>query len=176
MTSIPHPQPENTETVTAENLRASVQSIYRELAREIETAGPVCDLSGRCCRFAEWDHTLFLSGIEAEILIQDAPPPVRMLDNGETCPWQNDRGHCTAREARPLGCRVYYCDPAYQGKAEALSEVYLGQLKRLTEELGRPWSYAPLHRHLHSAKNQGSWRSFSPPDSLLVAPDPLTLL
>ena len=39
---------------------------------------------------------------------------MRPLDQGATCPWQDSRGHCTAREARPLGCRVYYCDPAFE--------------------------------------------------------------
>jgi len=131
-----------------DGLRTKLRIIYDDLARDVASAGPVCDLSGRCCRFKEWDHTLFLSGIEAEILVEDAPPPVRPLDDGATCPWQDDRGRCTAREARPLGCRVYYCDPSYQERSHELSAAYLGRLRRLADSLGRAWDYAPLHHHL----------------------------
>ncbi len=42
---------------------------------------------------------------------------------GAGCPWQDDRGHCTAREARPIGCRAYFCDPAFQDHAPALTET-----------------------------------------------------
>lgn len=145
------------------DLRSSIHAIYRDLQSEIATLSPVCNLSGRCCRFKEWDHTLFLSAIEAEVLIEEAPPAIRELDEGATCPWQDQRGHCTAREARPLGCRVYFCDPSYEGKAEGLSENYLKRLKRLADEYKRPWSYAPLHVHLRDAERQGSWRGIAPP-------------
>lgn len=148
--------------MTSDEVAKRLHVIYQDLEKEIEQAGPVCDLSGRCCRFQEWDHTLFLSGIEAEILIREAPPSVRELDSGATCPWQDDRGRCTAREARPLGCRVYFCDPSYEGKAEALSEVYLARIKHLADESDRPWSYAPLHQHLRAAEERGTWCRFSP--------------
>jgi Fe-S-cluster containining protein len=154
-TSLPTPGIAKTETPA---LRESIRALYDDLAREIARAGPVCDLSGRCCRFADYDHTLFLSGIEAEILVADAPPACRPLDAGATCPWQDDRGHCTAREARPLGCRVYYCDPTYQEIGQGLSETYLSRLKELANAHGRPWAYAPLHRHLRDAIDRGEWR------------------
>ena len=51
--------------------------------------GPVCELSGRCCRFHEYGHTLFLPLPEAAVLIADAPPPGRDLDDGDSCPWQD---------------------------------------------------------------------------------------
>lgn len=138
-----------------DRLRTALRVVYDDLAAEIDLAGPGCDLSGRCCRFAEYDHTLFLSGPEAEILLADAPPPVRPLDDGETCPWQDDRNRCTAREARPLGCRVYFCDPSYQERSHELSEVFLGKLRSIAVQFDRPWNYAPLHRHLRVATGAG---------------------
>src|SRR3954452_19573866 len=95
-------------------IRAALHALYAALDEEVARLGPVCRLSGRCCRFAEYDHTLFVSAPEMAVLLADAPPPSRPLDDGETCPWQDTKGRCTAREARPLGCRVYYCDPTYQ--------------------------------------------------------------
>jgi Fe-S-cluster containining protein len=135
--------------------RTDLHAIYAEVDAEVARLGPVCQLSGRCCRFDEYGHTLFVSAPEAALLVAEAPPPVRPLDDGATCPWQDARGHCTARAARPLGCRVYYCDPTYEGQAEALSETFIGRLKRMADENRLPWDYAPLHRHLHQAVADG---------------------
>ena len=140
--------------------RDALHAIYAELDAEVARRGPACALSGRCCRFAEFDHTLFVSAPEAALLVADAPEPSRPLDQGATCPWQDDGGRCSAREARPLGCRVYFCDPAYAPQAPELSERYLCRLKRLAEQRGLPWHYAPLHHHLQAAREGGR---FTPP-------------
>ena len=138
-----------------EPARQALQRIYQALGTDVAAAGPVCELSGRCCRFLEFDHTLYLTEPEADWLLDQAPAPVRPLDDGATCPWQDDRGHCTAREARPLGCRVYYCDPSYQQRASELSEQYLGELKVLAATYDLNWNYAPLHWHLRRAQAAG---------------------
>ena len=137
------------------SLRGALRTLYAALDAEIARLSPVCRLSGRCCRFQEYGHTLFLSAAEASVLVADAPPPARPLDDGAFCPWQDERGQCTARDARPLGCRVYFCDPAYEPHASALSEVFIGRLKQLTNELDLPWNYAPLHHHLRQADAAG---------------------
>jgi hypothetical protein len=150
-----HSESSTTESLDTNHFRSALHSLYAALDAEVAGLGPVCQLSGRCCRFAEYDHTLFLSDLEAALLLDEAPPPVRPLDAGESCPWQDPSGRCQAREARPLGCRVYYCDPVYQPHAALLSEAYIGRLKRLVEENGLPWNYAPLHHHLYQAASQG---------------------
>jgi len=131
----------------SEQTRRLVLEMYRDVDREVAAAGPVCVASGRCCRFKEYGHTLFLSNLEADVLLRDAPPyegPV----SSDFCPFQ--KGNlCTAREPRPLGCRIYYCDPKYQDTGAALSEKYLHRLKRLADEAGIPWLYAPLHHFLN---------------------------
>jgi hypothetical protein len=133
---------------------AELRSLYEQLDAEVARLGPVCRLSGRCCRFKEHDHTLFVSTAEVQLLLGNAPKPVRPLDSGETCPWQDDRGHCTARESRPLGCRVYYCDPAYEPSAHELSERSIARLKTLANDHGLSWNYAPLHQHLEASLHQ----------------------
>jgi hypothetical protein len=124
-----------------------VLDLYAEADREVAAAGPVCVASGRCCRFKEYGHVLYLSSLEAEVLLDSAPAydsPV----SAEFCPFQ--KGNlCTAREPRPLGCRVYYCDPAYQQTGSDLMERYTRRLKLLAEEEGLAWLYAPLHHFLN---------------------------
>jgi hypothetical protein len=134
--------------------RDDLHAIYDELDAEIRRLGPRCEISGRCCRFEEYGHTLFLSAPEAALLLAEAPPPSRPLDDGSSCPWQDDRGRCTARDARPLGCRIYHCDPTFQDAMPALGETYVARLKRLVDRRGLPWDYAPLHRHLRRAAEE----------------------
>lgn len=125
-------------------LRRAVLELYTEVDRDVAAAGPVCVASGRCCRFREYGHTLFLSNLEAEVLLEAAPAYDPQQVSADFCPFQQGN-LCTAREPRPLGCRIYYCDPGYQETAQALSEKYLRRLKDLAEIHGTGWRYAPLH-------------------------------
>jgi hypothetical protein len=125
-----------------------VLELYAEVDRQVAAAGPVCQASGRCCRFKEYGHVLYLSSLEAEVLLHGAPPFEQPVSS-EFCPFQ--KGNlCTAREPRPLGCRIYYCDPHYQETGNRLMEESLRRLKDLAEREGLPWLYAPLHDFLNS--------------------------
>src|SRR5437870_3513834 len=113
----------------SEALRRQVLKLYQEVDEAVAAAGPVCVASGRCCRFKEYGHTLFLSNLEADVLLANAPH-YELPVSSDYCPFQ--KGNlCTAREPRPLGCRVYYCDPLYQETGKEISERYLKRLKQL---------------------------------------------
>ncbi len=131
----------------SEKMRRMVLDLYAEVDRDVAAAGPVCVASGRCCRFKEYGHVLFLSNLEAEVLLHGAPP-YKAPVSADFCPFQ--KGNlCTAREPRPLGCRVYYCDPAYQDTGNRITETYLRRLKEMADEEGVAWRYAPLHHFLN---------------------------
>jgi hypothetical protein len=130
-------------------LRAEVLAIYAEADAAVAAAGPRCDASGRCCRFTEYGHTLFISNLEADVLLASAPPYANPV-SPDFCPFQVNN-LCTARDPRPLGCRVYFCDPAYQTTGNAITETYLRRLKSLAEEHDTAWRYAPLHHFLNEA-------------------------
>src|SRR5437016_7499414 len=132
----------------SEELRRQVLELYQGVDREVAAAGPVCVASGRCCRFKEYGHVLFISNLEADLLLAEAPAYDRPTSS-DFCPFQK-QNLCTAREPRPLGCRVYYCDPTYQETAHQISEEYLRRLKELAGEFGVEWRYAPLHTFLNS--------------------------
>jgi Fe-S-cluster containining protein len=138
----------------SEFLRRQVLELYQEVDRAVATAGPVCIASGRCCRFKEYGHTLFLSNLEAEVLLHDAPPYDPQSVTPEFCPFQ-EGNLCTARDPRPLGCRVYYCDPNYQDTCNEISETYLRRLKELATAHEVPWRYAPLHHFLRHPEEAG---------------------
>src|SRR4051794_16920881 len=134
-------------TQTMTELRRAVLQLYADADRDVAAAGPVCVASGRCCRFAEYGHTLFVSNLEADVLLASAPAYDPDAVTASFCPFQ--KGNlCTAREPRPLGCRVYYCDRNYQDKCSEISERYVGRLKELADAHGVEWLYAPLHRFL----------------------------
>jgi hypothetical protein len=119
-----------------------LRDIYAAADAAVAAAGPRCDASGRCCRFKEYGHTLFISQIEADYLLAHAPPFAGPVSDA-ACPFQVEN-LCTAREPRPLGCRVYFCDPSYHEAGPQISEKYLGEIKRLADEFQVGWRYAPL--------------------------------
>ena len=130
-------------------LRRQVLQVYEEVDRAVAAAGPVCVASGRCCRFKEYGHVLFVSNLEADVLLADAPAYERPV-SPDFCPFQQGN-LCTARAPRPLGCRIYYCDPTYQETGNQITEDALGRLKELAQEHGLDWQYAPLHHFLNEA-------------------------
>jgi hypothetical protein len=130
-----------------EDIHAEIRAVYEQVDREVAAAGPVCVASGRCCRFKEYGHVLFVSNLEASVLLDQAPAYETPVSS-EFCPFQQDK-LCTARGPRPLGCRIYYCDPAYQSRANEITEKYLAQLKEIARRRGLSWCYAPLHRFLN---------------------------
>jgi hypothetical protein len=137
------------------DLRRKVIELYVAVDAEVQAAGPVCQASGRCCRFAEYGHTLFLSNLEADVLLADAPSYDPATVTPDFCPFQVGK-LCTAREPRPLGCRVYFCDPAYQTRMTEITEDALRKLKQLADEAGVDWRYAPLHVFLREGTAEAS--------------------
>ena len=123
--------------------------VYAEADAAVRAAGPRCDSSGRCCRFTEYGHTLFISQFEADILLESAPPYAKPVTR-DGCPFQIDN-LCTARDARPLGCRIYFCDPGYQETGNRITEEALTRLKRIADAYDAGWNYAPLHVFLNAA-------------------------
>jgi Fe-S-cluster containining protein len=49
---------------TRPEIPAAVARVYADLQREIDARKPVCNASGRCCRFDEFGHRLYVTTIE----------------------------------------------------------------------------------------------------------------
>ena len=128
-------------------LTTELQALYAWADAEVGAFSPRCDASGKCCRFKEYGHRLYLCQIEARHLLQAAPLWTMPADEGG-CPFQID-GLCSQRETRPLGCRVYFCDPSFSGAMEAIMEEGIRRLKEITDRHALGWDYASLHTFLN---------------------------
>lgn len=120
---------------------------------EVAKESPRCEASGKCCRFKDFGHRLYLSQMEAKLLMDGAPPhPIPSDEN--CCPYQVN-GLCTRREERPLGCRVYFCDPNFSGSMERIMEEGIFRLKKLADQHQIGWDYASLHAFLNDPVRGG---------------------
>jgi Fe-S-cluster containining protein len=131
------------------DVRRAVLEVYAWADAAIAAAGPRCGASGKCCRFTEYGHTLFISAFEAEILLAGAPLAADGPFSRDGCPYQVS-GLCTARESRPLGCRIYFCDPTFQQRMSEITEEAIARLKRIADAHDTGWNYAPLHHFLNA--------------------------
>jgi len=123
-----------------------LRALYAEFDRESAQVGASCLLSGRCCDFDAYGHTLFASRLEVEVLVEEAG--LEAYDPASrSCPFLRGK-RCHARGPRPLGCRAFFCDDAKEEETRALHERFLGRLKGLHDRHGIAWEYAPLLGHL----------------------------
>lgn len=141
--------------------RDELRQLYGDLESAIARHAPRCEASGRCCRFAEYDHVLFLTRLEAEALIEAGPIDGERV-GPDHCPYQVGTV-CTARDQRPLGCRIYFCDPSFREQQFDLSEEFLNRLKRVHRRWGIAWDYAPLVDHLRRLHSERATRPPSTP-------------
>lgn len=147
---------------------AAVEALQAQLMARIEARKPRCDASGRCCNFAKHGHLLFVTGLEAAVAIakidevraaQAADASLshtaaaigvsRVVtlaqvgaarDRGD-CPFLE--GHlCGVHWARPLGCRVYFCDETAQEWQHEQSEWMMDEVRKLHEREAIEYRYA----------------------------------
>jgi len=120
-------------------LMRRMTQLFDDLAEDIAQRPGVCRQRGICCQFdARHGHCLYVTALEVCFyLAQRAPLPA----NSNFCPHLID-GLCSVRDVRPLGCRVYYCDPAAQDWQGPVTETYLARLRALHVEFAVPYFYA----------------------------------
>lgn len=129
--------------VPGATLHAELAALYARVDAEIAAANPRCELSGRCCDFPRSGHRLFATDLEAAHAAA-AAGGVPAAPSG-LCPWWVD-GRCANRAGRPLGCRVYFCDPAWEPAMSAVYERWHAELQSLHARHGLPYRYAEFVR------------------------------
>ena len=134
---------------------AALRGLYAELDAAIAARGPTCWASGKCCKFVEFDHRLYVTGLEVawflgqvEAGAADGPERtgsagIRLPQLAETagaCPYQV-AGRCTTHGVRPLGCRIFFCQAGTEVWQQDLYEVFLRRLQLLHEEYTLAYRY-----------------------------------
>jgi hypothetical protein len=122
-------------------LQLALRDFYARVDAEIAARAPRCELSGRCCDFPTSGHRLYATDVESDYAVA-AAGTVPDAPSG-LCPWHVE-GICRNREGRPLGCRVYFCDPAYADEMPLMYERFHAELRALHEQHGEDYRYAPF--------------------------------
>jgi Fe-S-cluster containining protein len=165
------------ENVRAAALRADVRNavarVYIDLQREIDARRPICSASGRCCRFEEYGHRLYVSTLELAAFLAELPaelpaasplPVARgqlsvkgtslpLLATGTSqvatsnCPFQI-QSLCSVHAIRPFGCRIFFCDPTATQWQNERYERFHAELKRLHAQLDVPYLYVEWRQAL----------------------------
>jgi Fe-S-cluster containining protein len=132
-----------------DEVRAAVLRVYADLQRAIDLRKPVCTASGRCCRFEEFGHRLYVTTIELAAFVRDLPEDSQsatgdlrsvMQSSPGGCPYQVG-GLCSVHAIRPFGCRIFFCDATSDQWQHEQYELFHAELKRLHEALGVPYRY-----------------------------------
>ena len=132
---------------------ASIEKLYIEVGKQISSRKPICDISGRCCRFEEYGHRLFVTTMEMGAFIAglkrgqvekyDSPPKLSVhLSQWDStgCPFQVQK-LCTVHPIRPFGCRMFFCDPSATNWQQDQYEIFHAKLKTLHQTLHIPYFY-----------------------------------
>lgn len=142
------------------SLSGAVAEILAQADADIAGRKPVCRASGNCCKFEQHGHRLYITAAELAHFVHihvsahrarsdNAPLPAAKtlplqqffaVDKPQGCPYQIDN-LCTAREARPLGCRIYFCDENAQSWQNDVYEKYHAQLQHLHARFNLPYRY-----------------------------------
>ncbi len=104
--------------------RAELRAVYARV--DAMLAPYSCDASTECCRFgitgrepyvtpvelAEIEHAVAARGMPSRARRSPRALPLAP-DDTRTCPLLDDAGKCRIYDARPLGCRTFFCDRAH---------------------------------------------------------------
>lgn len=149
-----------------ERVVAELEGIYGFIAAAVESRGPACWASGRCCNFEAVGHRLYVTGLEAAYTVARLPSPnphvgtapglnLPVLSTATLvsarvsggCPFQV-KNLCGIHAIKPLGCRVYFCDRSAKQWQEELSEATLAQVRSLHNRYGIEYRYGEWRQML----------------------------
>ena len=122
----------------------SISKAVEEVYLWIESQGieHACTGCGDCCNFTEYDHLLFVTGVEL-IHFADSvgKENIKPMKNG-ICPYREE-GKCTVYTNRFAGCRIFSC----RGDGDLHSQLTgkaLAQLKSIHQSFAIGYKYVDL--------------------------------
>lgn len=128
----------------------AVDALYERVRAETDLRRPACVMSGRCCRFEEYGHRLYVTTIELAAFLHRLGDDRRFsIAEGGVCPFQSNK-LCSVHDIRPFGCRMFFCDSTATRWQNEQYERFHAQLKRLHDELGVAYFYVEWRQALSS--------------------------
>lgn len=135
-------------------LASRLAAFYRDVDAAVAERSPVCTNRGRCCNFDAYGHDLFVTTAELAYFVAGHRTAWRPSGSERRCPYQVE-GMCTARDRRPMGCRLFFCDETSTDWQNGEYEKRLIQLKQIGEELGVEYRYTEWLSALRSVPAGG---------------------
>ncbi len=144
----------------------AISQIHQNINQDVAQKQPVCDASGKCCRFKEYGHRLYVTGIEIAWVLnqldttatipniptyQSSDLQLTQLSNNPQliCPYHID-GLCAIHKVRPMGCRLYFCDGTDEWQ-NSRYEHYQSLFKELHNAHNIPYAYMEWTHGVKSA-------------------------
>ena len=118
----------------------ALRDLYRDVDRIYQHAR--CDSSTECCRFGVTGREPQVTSVEVALLraalakrggplsVKRRALPLHARADERTCPLLERSGRCSVYDARPLGCRTYYCE-----RAQLLSTPKRDELRAIVRRL-----------------------------------------
>jgi Fe-S-cluster containining protein len=140
-----------------EDVVSAVAAVYGDVQLAINEQRPICEMSGRCCKFEEYGHRLYVSTLELAAFVAGREAnEERGTMNDERkagsllvvpsspaagdCPFQIGK-LCSVHAIRPFGCRMFFCDSTATDWQQAMYEQFHARLKSMHDELGVDYFY-----------------------------------
>jgi Fe-S-cluster containining protein len=121
-------------------VRDAVDGVYSALEAQTRLRQPICIVSGRCCRFEEYGHRLYVTTLELARFVADLRIESSPGWDGRGCPFQRQK-LCGVHAIRPFGCRIFFCDASSTQWQHEQYERLHGRLRALHDELEVPYFY-----------------------------------
>jgi hypothetical protein len=132
-------------------LHGAVRVFFDEVDRAIAAQNPICRNRGTCCRFESFGHKLYVTAVELIYFAHGQRNAWWRAKEAGVCPY-HDGGKCLARSHRPLGCRIFYCDPETRDWQQEEYERRLGELRRIGPRFGVDYRYVEWLSALREAE------------------------
>ncbi|WP_428937384.1 hypothetical protein [Fontivita pretiosa] len=149
-----------------------MHNLYRAVQDAIDLRRPVCVASGRCCKFDEFGHRLFVTTLELATFVHDLSQLHAAGAGGGPgcCPFQHEK-LCSVHAIRPFGCRIFFCDQTAGQWQQQQYARFHRELQRLHEQLNVPYFYVEWRQALAALRWPGD---ACPPADTWSLPTPVT--
>jgi Fe-S-cluster containining protein len=126
---------------TRSEVGTAIQALYADVQLAIDDRQPACAVSGRCCRFEEYGHRLYVTTLELASFVRQLADGTSSIGwDGTGCPFQRGR-LCTVHAIRPFGCRMFFCDATSTEWQNDAYERFHARIQQLHAELNVPYFY-----------------------------------